>query len=141
MTTKLTSLFGRNVLELLAEQREEGKIVEYSKIEGDEFVKCPEDGFFLHAKNGNGLITDCRIYFESRDGYFEAAVNTRGEFGELNTVEQFENKFGPPTKEISAIQIPGAEPTLPGKIFNHGDKRLTVYSDNGIDVSYIHLKV
>ncbi|QEM80901.1 hypothetical protein [Halomonas binhaiensis] len=133
-------LFEKDIMEILSELRESGGVVEYSQVEGDEFLKFPENGFYLHSKNGTGKISDCRIYFEGRDEYFPAKISTRGEFGELSTLDDFEAKLGSPIKEVRAVKIPGASPTLPGKVFEYDGKKITVYSSDGSSVSYIHIK-
>jgi hypothetical protein len=135
------SFFGRNIFHVLNEVRDQEKVVEYSQIEGDEFLKFSESGFYLHSKNGSGEIFDCRIYFVSRDGYFPANIPNRGLFGELENLGDFEKKFGRAVKEIRAVKIPGAEPTLPGKIFENDGKKITAYSSDGNLVDYVHVKL
>ncbi len=131
---------GASILDILTQVRENGGVVDYSKIETDEFLKFPEDGFYLHAKNGAGNVSDCRIYFESIDNYFPAKLSTRGEFSDLSTLEDFVSKLGAPMREIKSVRIPGAEPTLPGKAFQYGDKKIVAYTADGVSVSYIHIK-
>lgn len=134
------NFFGKDIMEALSELRAEGGVVEYSQIEGDEFLKFPESGFYVHSKNGTGKIFDCRIYFEGRDEYFPAKISTRGEFGELSTFGDFEAKFGSPVREVRAVKIAGAASTLPGKVFEYNGKKVTVYSSDGDLVAYIHVK-
>lgn len=135
-----TEYLGRNILELLSEIREERGVVEYSQIEGDEYLKFTECGYYLHSKNGTGEVSDCRIYFERRDNYFPAKISTRGKFGAFSTLGDFEVRFGPAVRDVRAIKIPGAEPTLPGKIFEIDGQRVTAYSSDGNMISYIHVK-
>lgn len=135
-----TEYLGRNILELLGEIRDEGGVVEYSQVEGDEYLKFPESGFYLHSKNGTGEVSDCRIYFEGRDNYFPAKISTRGKFGAFPTFGDFEAEFGPAVRDVRAMKIPGAEPTLPGKIFEIDGRRVTAYSSDGDNIAYIHVK-
>lgn len=135
-----TDYFGQNMLNLLSDLRAKGGVVEYSQIERDEYLKFPDNGFYLHSKNGTGEVSDCRIYFEARDNYFPAQTSVRGKFEAFSTLEDFETGFGPAIRDVRAIQIPGAEPTLPGKIFEIDGQRVTAYSSDGNMVSYIHVK-
>jgi hypothetical protein len=131
---------GRNILEVLSEVRRAGGVIEYSLIEGDEYIKFPEEGFFLHSMNGTGEISDCRIYFEGAQSYFPAKTAARGKFAALSNLEGFETVFGPAVRDIRAIKITGAEPTLPGKVYEVDGQKVTVYSADGHKVSYIHVK-
>lgn len=134
-----TIFFGKQILKVLEEFRSSNGVIDYTKVEGDEFLKFLEDGYYLHSRNGTGEINNCRIYFESRDGYFPAKISSRGEFGECSTLADFEAKLGTSVKEIRAVKIPGAEPTLSGKFFKHHELTVKVYSSDGHTVSYIHL--
>ena len=53
------------------------EIIEYQKIESDEFLKLPELGICFHADN-SGEISDIRIYLKEADGFFAAEDNTVG---------------------------------------------------------------
>ena len=135
-----TDFFGLNIIDVLQTFREREAVAAYSKIEGDEFLKLPEEGFYLQAKNRSGIVSSCRIYFENRDDFISAKLATRGVFSNLDTLADFARVFGPPVKDIRAIKIPGADPTLPGEMFVWDDKSVSVYCEYEDRVSYVQIR-
>ena len=55
-------------------------------------------------------------------------------------MKDFEKEFGASEKNIPALKIPDVPPTLPGKIFKDGARKISAYSENGNDIVYIHVE-
>ena len=136
-----TDFFGRDILSVLNQFRDGEKIVDYSKIEGDEFLKLLEKGFYLHSKNGNGKIFDCRIYFSAYEGYFPSESETRGDFAGVEKINDLGGLLGRHTREIRSIKIPGRPATLSGKEFHADGRIVTAFSEDGEHITYLHIKV
>ena len=68
----LNNYFNKHILEVLQDFKKIYPIVEFSHIEDDEFLKVPEEGFYLQASNGSNLISSYRIYIHPIDGYSSA---------------------------------------------------------------------
>lgn len=134
-----TKFLGRRILDVLAQVRGNEAVVEYSKIEGDEFLKFPERGFYLHAKNDSGIIFDCRIYLVKDETYFSANDETRGVFALIKTIFDAERKFGASASEIKSIRIPTRPPTLPGRVFLDGDTMIKAFFDVDGQIRYFHV--
>lgn len=133
-----TSFFGEKIVSALTEIRKAEEMVEYDKVEGDEFVKLPEKGFYLHSKNGTGIIFDCRIYLVAMDDYFAATDFVRGKFATVNTISDVEAMIGPCVSEIRSIKIPTRPATLPGKLFSDGNHILKFFFDDD-GIKYFHI--
>lgn len=134
-----TSFFGEEIISTLRKVRALEEVVQYEKIDGDEFVKVPEKGFYLHSKNGDGIIFDCRIYLVSMDGYYPAGDFVRGRFASAISISDVENMIGPSVREIRPIRIPTRPETLPGKVFNDGDYVLKFFLDDQDEIKYFHI--
>lgn len=134
-----TSFFGQNILAVLGKLRSAEEIVDYSKVEGDEFLKLPERGFYLHSKNGNGVIFDCRIYFVGDEEYFLSRDSVRGKFASISNISDLENMLGACVREIKSVRIPTRPPTLPGKEFVDGINTVKAFMADGENISYIHI--
>ncbi len=136
----LTEYFGRNITDVLLQLKKSNETISYAKIAHSEFVELPESGYYLQAKYGTGVISVFRLYFCAYNEFFPADISTRGEFGDLFTLKDFEERFGAAVKDVRAFKMPGAEPTLPGKLFKIEGKKITAYSSDGTTVAYIHVK-
>lgn len=135
-----TNFFGKNIVSVLEKLREEEDILEYSKIEGDEFIKLPEKGFYLHSKEGSGKIFDCRIYFYPYDGYFPSSNSVRGKFSEAVKLSHIEAILGEFVREIRSVKIPTRSPTLGGKEFRDNENIVTVFSEDGENITFLHVR-
>lgn len=122
-----TSYFGQAILSVLDQMRDDETVVEYAKIEGDEFLKLPEKGFYLHSKNGNGTIFDCRIYLRKDEEFFPADAEPLGKFASVDTVSDVEEILGKSTRSLRSISIPTRPPTLPGREFSDGKYTVKVF--------------
>ena len=135
-----TNFFGRDILEVLSQLRAQEEIVDYSKIEGDEFLKLPEKGFYLHSKNGDGKRFDCRIYFSPYEEYCSSESKARGQFAGFKKINELEMLLGRHTREIRSIKIPGRPVTLSGKEFHDDGRIVTAFAKDGENITYLHIK-
>ncbi|MCC3344688.1 hypothetical protein [Psychrobacter sanguinis] len=138
----LNKFFDEPVIATLCSLKSEFPIVEYSKVEDDEFIKFPEQGFYLHSTDNTSVISQYRIYIKSLEEYFELAENINSRYSEASSIEELQKLLGQPTNAIASIRIPSIEPTLPGFKFFDVDANLTVYAhyDASGDIIYIHVE-
>ena len=61
----LNKFFDEPVIATLSSLKSEFPIVEYSKVEDDEFIKFPEQGFYLQSTNNTSVISQYRIYIKN----------------------------------------------------------------------------
>lgn len=131
--------FGVSMIDALQTLKKSEPDLIYHKIEGDEFIEVYGKGYFLHSDNDRSVIFDVRIYFKPYNDFFESSNDLRGKYGKLKTIKDFEREFGASEKKIPVLKIPGIPPTLPGKVFKDGVRKISAYSENGDDVIYIHV--
>ena len=138
----LNKCLGESIIDTLSSLKSEFPIVEYSKVEDDEFIKFPEQGFFLHATNNTSVISQYRIYIKNSEEYFELAENINSKYRNASSLEELQKILGQPARAIPSIKIPGIEPTLPGFKFFDVDANRIVYAhyDNSGDIVYIHVE-
>lgn len=138
----LNKFFGEPVMATLSSLKPEFSIVEYSKVEDDEFIKFPEQGFYLQSTNNTSVISQYRIYIKNSEEYFELAANVNSKYSDASSIEELQQLLCQPTNAIGSIRIPGIEPTLPGFKFFDVDANLTVYAhyDASGDLVYIHVE-
>lgn len=135
----LTNYLGKNIFETLSVIRQE-HMVDYNKIEGDEFIQLPECGYYLQSKNGTGIISDIRIFFEEYEGFFPSNPDCRGKYINVNKFSDIEILLGKHIKEIRSLKIPGMSPTLPGKQYVDGSLVVSAHAKNSDNVTFIHIK-
>ena len=136
----LTNYFGSNILEIFSVLRSNETVVDYRKIEGDEFLHVPESGYYLQSKNGTGQISDLRLFFEEHEGFFPSNDELRGKFSSIQSFSDLEKLLGKEARVIRAIKIPGASSTLPGKQYLDGEFVVTGYSKNREIITFVHIK-
>lgn len=136
----LSKFIGKPIMYALEKIKLMSHIVEYSKVEGDEFVKAPELGFYLQSKDGTGIVSAYRIYLELSPPYYPASEKIKGNYSTLVTVGDAINFFGQPIKDIPSIKIPGGGVTLPGKKFIYKNINIFVHYKKDNSLSYIHVK-
>lgn len=134
-----TSYLGKTILSVLNDLRESEEIIDYSKVDGDEFLKLQEKGYYLHSKNGDGIIFDCRIYLAACDEYFPSATTARGKFASVVSIADLEELLGPSKHEIKSIRIPTRPPTLSGKEFVDGDRIVKAFYESEGEIRYLHI--
>lgn len=135
----LDDFFGKPILKVLEKFTKQYPVVDYSKVETDEFLKVAEQGFYLQAQNGNGVISSYRIYLKSYDNYYPADESIKTSYTNFQTVEKVKNKFGSDSSQIPSITIPGLNPTLPGIKYRYKDLELSFYYESN-SVVYIHVE-
>jgi hypothetical protein len=91
----------------------EAIIVEYVKVEDDEFLKLPECGVYFHA-GSDGVIVACRVYYQASGEYFPADAETKTACADVETIEESIAKYGTPLRNVPSNRIPGKAPTSPG---------------------------
>ncbi|EGH42528.1 hypothetical protein ALQ93_200231 [Pseudomonas syringae pv. pisi] len=64
----------RKVEEVFLEYKNIFPIVEYSKVEGDQFLKIPESGIYFQSSD-DGFIEAYRVYCVRFDGYFRLILS------------------------------------------------------------------
>ncbi|QVN01881.1 hypothetical protein [Pseudomonas rhodesiae] len=129
-----------SLIDALAEFREDKSIVEYVKVEGDEFLKLPECGVYFQA-GSDGVIVAYRVYYQASDEYFPADDETKTACADVETIEESIAKYGTPLRNVPSIRIPGRAPTSPGCEFLVRGNTVTVHYD--IDsklVNYVHVR-
>lgn len=136
----LINCLGVNLEDEFRKLKSKEPVIEYIKIEEDEFVKLPEKGFYLHSSDGSGIVTGLRVFFEACDGYAPASNELRGKYANIKTFDDLERFLGPCKKEIRVFEIPGTKPTLPGKLYRDNDIKVTGYSADGRNIAYLHIK-
>jgi len=134
-----TSFFGKKILPVLTEIRKTEEMVKYDKVDGDEFITLAEKGFYLHSKNGTGVIFDCRIYITDTDDCLAASDFIRGKFSSVNSISDVEAMIGSCASEIRSIKIPNRPATLPGKLFIDGNHILKFFFDDVGGIKYFHI--
>ena len=136
----LTNYFGSNILEILSLLRSSETVVDYRKIEKDEFLHVPESGYYLQSKNGTGQISDLRFFFERHEEFFPLNDRLRGKYSSIKNFSDLEKLLGQEVRVIRAMKIPEAASTLPGKQYLDGEFVVTGYSKNEETITFIHIK-
>lgn len=130
----------RYVIDLLADFKKEFSLVEYTKIEGDEFLKLPECGVYFQA-GSDGVVVAYRVYYQAVGDYFPATDETKKACFGIATIEDSIACFGQPVRNVPSIRIPGIAPTSPGYEFLTEGRMVTVYYDaNSRVVICVHVK-
>lgn len=137
----LSVFLGQPISDALESVKKLTGIVEYSKVEGDEFVKAPEMGFYLQSKDGVGVVSAYRIYMDSCDPYFSAPDEVKGEFQGCDDVFDVEKILGQPVRNIPSVKIPGGNNTLRGKMYSWRNFRVMAHFDDGDNLVYLHFKM
>jgi hypothetical protein len=131
---------GRPVIDLLAELKDVLPLVEYTKVECDEFLKLPECGVYFQAGN-EGVVVAYRVYYQAVGEFHPAAAETKKACFGIETVEDAIAFFGQPVRDIPSIRIPGVAPTSPGYQFLTDGRVVAVHYDaNTRLVTYVHVK-
>lgn len=136
----LSSFLGKNIDSVFEELKTSNDVISYKKIEYDSFIECYELGFYLHSRNIAGVITDIRIFLKEFGEYFPIDSMYLGELQNVRTLSQLESQDAEFIREIPAIHIPGAQPTLWGKQYRWKEFLITAYSMNKSDIEYVHIK-
>lgn len=131
---------GRPLIEVFTEFRSVVPLMDYAKVEGDEFLKLPEQGVYFQAAE-SGVLIAYRVYYKPTNEYFSAAPDTKAACFGIAVVDDAVELFGPPSRDIPSVRIPGVPPTLPGHEFRADSNKLVsiFYSLN--EIVYIHVKV
>jgi hypothetical protein len=103
-------------------------LIEYHKIEDDEFLKLPELGISFHA-GGNSELSDFRVYLIGRDEFYAAKDSVVNKYLISRKIDDAVVELGEVFRDIPSIKIPGARPTLPGKAFVKNGCALSLYYD------------
>lgn len=128
------------LIEALEDFRKNVSIVEYAKVENDEFLKLPECGVYFQAGD-DGVIVGYRVYYQAVGEYYPASAETKKACVDLENIEAATAHFGTPSRDVPSIKIPGRAPTNPGCEFMVREQVVTVYYDaESRLVSYIHVK-
>ena len=131
---------GRPLIGLLMELKDAFPLVEYTKVEHDEFLKLPECGVYFQA-GSEGVVVAYRVYYQAVGEYYPATVETKKACCGITTVEDSVAFFGQPVRDVPSIRIPGVAPTSPGYEFLTDGRVVTVcYDANSRLVTYVHVK-
>ncbi|QPG04612.1 hypothetical protein IT774_10235 [Salinimonas marina] len=137
----IRNYLGVNIMAALGKLKNKIAMLEYVKIDSDEFLKAPESGFYLQSKDSSGVISGCRIFIKEDEPYLPASENLKGEYKNFRTLNDLEKKYGPAIKDIPSVKIPGVKPTLPGKKFEDGDVAILAHYSADKELVFIHLKM
>ncbi|RMO90725.1 hypothetical protein ALQ33_03556 [Pseudomonas syringae pv. philadelphi] len=131
----------RKIEDALFEYKEKYSIVEYSKVDEEQFLKLPELGVYYQASK-DSLITSYRIYYIGFDDFFPAPPEARGRLKDIYSIEDALKKLGAPVKKIPSIRIPGINPTSPGYQFILNEKTISFYYDPDTEViRFVHTRI
>ncbi|WP_422464043.1 MULTISPECIES: hypothetical protein [unclassified Endozoicomonas] len=130
----LSSFLGQTTLSTLSQLKLAFPVIDYSVVEGDEFIKLQEHGCFFYSENSSGVISGYRVYFVSYDDYDIVDTSFEYPLKGLITIDDVSRHLGNPNMDIPSIKIPGLEATLPG--FRFSDQNLN-YFVHLIDEKYI----
>ncbi|QOQ74333.1 hypothetical protein IMF22_23050 [Pseudomonas poae] len=131
---------GGSLIEALANFRKSMPMVDYAKVEDDEFLKLPECGIYFQS-GGDGVIAAYRVYYQATEEYFQADSETKRECLDIETVDDSINLLGQPVRDVPSIRIPGRAPTSPGCEFSLKQKVMTVHYDaESRFVTYVHVR-
>ncbi|MDU9393743.1 hypothetical protein [Pseudomonas sp. zfem002] len=131
---------GRPLLDLVAHFKRSIPLVEYSKIDDDEFLKLPEQGVYFQA-GSDSIVRAYRVYYQAVGEYFPADTETRYSCFGIVTVDDAVRLFGQPVRVIPSVRIPTRPPTNPGYLFDAGDERtVSVYHEADVIIC-IHVKL
>lgn len=134
-------LLGLTILEALEKIKTITPVVEYSKIEDEEFINANELGFYLQS-SGEGVVSSFRMFLEPHDGYFPIASEYQGDFKGIETLMELERYLGAPLQDIRSVAIPGVPPTLPGKLFIYKDKKVFAhYYPGKNNICFLHIEL
>ncbi|WP_124434784.1 hypothetical protein [Pseudomonas sp. R11-23-07] len=129
-----------SLIDVLAEFRRDISIVEYVKVEGEEFLKLPEYGVYFQA-GSDGVIVAYRVYYQASDEYFPADAETKTACADIETIEESIAKYGAPLRNVPSVRIPGRAPTSPGCEFLVRGNAVTVHYDfDSKLVDYVHVR-
>lgn len=119
---------GSDVIAALQKIKPFVDLIEYHKIEDDEFLKLPELGVSFHA-GGNSELSGFRLYLVGRDEFYAAKDSVVNKYLISRKIDDAVVELGEVFRDIPSIKIPGARPTLPGKAFVKNGCALTLYYD------------
>ena len=119
---------GSDVIAALQKIKPFVDLIEYHKIEDDEFLKLPELGISFHA-GGNSELSDFRVYLVGRDEFYAAKDSVVNKYLISRKIDDAVVELGEVFRDIPSIKIPGARPTLPGRAFVKNGCALTLYYD------------
>ncbi len=129
-----------SLIDTLTEFRKKFSMVDYAKVDEDEFLKLPECGVYFQASN-DGVIVGYRVYYQAVGDYYPASDETKKACVDVETIEDSIAHFGTPSRDVPSIRIPGRAPTNPACEFIVREQVVTVYYDvDSRFVSYIHVK-
>jgi hypothetical protein len=134
----LASFLDKRVDSALKEVKLIADIVDYSKIEDDEFIQAPELGFYLESIGGE-KITGYRVYVRHYRQYFPAKSELKGFLNKIDKVQDAFDFLGEPIRSIRSLNIPSLPPTLPGIEFSFEDKIVSIYHDKD-EIYYMNVK-
>lgn len=131
---------GELLIETLVSFRKSISMVDYAKVEDDEFLKLPEFGVYFQA-GSDGVIAAYRVYYQATDEYYHADSETKKECLDIATVDDSIDLLGQPARDVPSIRIPGRAPTSPGCDFLLKQKVITVHYDaESRFVTYVHVR-
>ncbi|BBN63833.1 hypothetical protein AL064_21075 [Pseudomonas syringae pv. syringae] len=131
----------RKIEEVFLELKSIFPIVEYSKVEDDQFLKIPESGIYFQSSD-DGFIEAYRVYCVRFDGYFPADPELKGKYFNINSGADALRELGEPLRNIPSIRIPGIAPTSPGYQFIADVGFVSFYYDPDTDIiRFFHVRV
>ncbi|MCY0965152.1 hypothetical protein [Parathalassolituus penaei] len=126
---------------VLTKMRADEELLDYSKIEGFEFLMLKEKGFFLSSLYGERVITSCKLYFVEEEGYFPAKNSVRGKYSNIKSFEDMEKLLGPCTKVYRGLKIPGGPLILPSREYEDGKYLVSAAAKDGTEITCISIKL
>ena len=119
---------GSDVIAALQKLRPFVDLIEYHKIEDDEFLKLPELGISFRAR-GNSKLSEFRGYLVGRDDFYAAEDSVVNKYLKSRKIDDASVELGEVFRDIPSVKIPGARPKLPGRAFVKNVCALSLYFD------------
>ncbi|PYF08141.1 hypothetical protein C8J30_11479 [Rhodobacter viridis] len=134
---ELEDQIGRAAQEIFFALREAVRDLEVVQVGETAFVSSKSAGFFLSSGPMGAGMDRYTVYLSPTEEYDAATRPLAARIAGLAGLADCTARFGAPEKDIPSIRLPGRPPTLPGKLYRHGQVRVSALSANGVDLAAI----
>jgi len=126
--------FDKDLDSVFASLKNNEDVINYEKIDQDDFVILPEKGFSLQSGPFLETVSDIRVYLLAKEDFFPIDRELLGDFKNVNTLADLHSLIGPKIMDIKSVNIPGLGPTLPGAKYLWGDISVSAYVNDGGEI-------
>ena len=134
---ELEDHIGRTAQEVFFALREAVADLEVVQVGETALVSSKSAGFFLSSGPMGAGMDRYTVHLSPTEEYDAATRPLAARIAGLATLADCTARFGEPEKDIPLIRLPGRPPTLPGKLYRHGQVRVSALSANGVDLAAI----